>query len=227
MDKELCKEIEEMFSDVDDLFERKRLIKNERNRRWKLANKDKVRAARKRYCKKYPDKIKEENKAFRERNPNYKKEYYKLHQEEAKDWWENRSEEQKQVKAEYNRKWKNKRYASNVGYKLRCIVSTAVRRSLLNEKDDSIRNILGYTIQELKEHLEAQFEDWMNWDNLGLTAKELKQTWQIDHIRPVNTFNITDIYCKDFKQCWALENLRPLDSYINASRPKDGSDTKK
>jgi hypothetical protein len=126
-------------------------------------------------------------------------------------------------KREYD---KNDRYANNVGYKLRCIISTAVRRSLLNEKDDSIKNLLGYSIQELKEHLEAQFEDWMTWDNLGLTAKELKQTWQIDHIKPVNTFNITSTDCEDFKKCWALENLRPLDSYINATRPDDGSDIK-
>ena len=97
---------------------------------------------------------------------------------------------------------------------------------MLNEKDDSIKNLLGYSIQELKEHLEAQFEDWMTWDNLGLTAKELKQTWQIDHIKPVNTFNITSTDCEDFKKCWALENLRPLDSYINATRPDDGSDIK-
>ena len=226
MDKEFCKEIEEMFADVDDPFERKRLIKNEKTRRWKQANKDKVREARRRYCRKYPEKIKVENKVFKEKNPNYKKEYYQAHKKEAREWWENRSEEQKKAKAEYNRKWKNDRYANNVGYKLRCIISTAVRRSLLNEKDDSIKNLLGYSIQELKEHLEAQFEDWMTWDNLGLTAKELKQTWQIDHIKPVNTFNITSTDCEDFKKCWALENLRPLDSYINATRPNDGSDIK-
>lgn len=226
MDKEFCKEIEEMFADVDDPFERKRLIKNEKTRRWKQANKDKAREARRRYCRKYPEKIKTENKAFKEKNPNYKKEYYQAHKKEVRDWLENRSEEQKKAKAEYNRKWKNDRYANNVGYKLRCIISTAVRRSLLNEKDDSIKNLLGYNIQELKEHLEAQFEDWMTWDNLGLTAKKLKQTWQIDHIKPVNTFNITSTDCEDFKKCWALENLRPLDSYINATRPDDGSDIK-
>ena len=53
MDKEFCKEIEEMFADVDDPFERKRLIKNEKTRRWKQANRDKVREARKRYFLQY------------------------------------------------------------------------------------------------------------------------------------------------------------------------------
>lgn len=226
MDKDFCREIEEMFIDIDDPFEKARLIKNEKTRRWKQVNREKVLAARKRYCLKYPEKIKKENAEFRRKNPNYKKEYYKTHKREASEWWDNRNEEQKKAKAEYNCKWKNERYANNIGYKLRCIISTAVRRSLINEKDDSIRNILGYSIQDLKKHLEAQFEDWMTWDNLGLTAKALKETWQIDHIKPVNTFNITDVYCEDFKKCWALENLRPLDSYINVTRPHDGLDIK-
>lgn len=226
MTDDLYKGIEEMFISVEDPLERARLIKNERNRRWKRANREKVLAARKRYCMKYPEKIKKENERFRTNNPDYKKEYYQTHKKEASEWHKNRTEEQRKIKAEYNRKWKNERYASDIGYKLRCIISTAVRRSLINKKDDSIRNILGYSIQDLEKHLESQFEDWMTWDNLGLTAKGLRETWQIDHIRPVNTFNITDIYCEDFKKCWALENLRPLDSYINASRPWDGSDMK-
>lgn len=226
MNKELCKEIEEMFADVDDPVEKARLIKNEKTRRWKQANKEKVLAARKRYCQKYPDKVKAENAKFRANNPEYKKNYYQVHKQEAREWWDNRSKEQKEAKAKYNRKWKNARYTNNVGYKLRCIISTAVRRSLLNEKDDSIRNILGYSINDLKKHLESQFEDWMTWDNLGLTAKTYKQTWQIDHIKPVNLFNITSTDCEEFRECWALNNLRPLDSYINVTRPKDGSDIK-
>ena len=198
--------------------------KREYDRQWKLANRDKVLAARRRYTKKYPDKIKAENKKFREKNPNYKKEYYQAHKEEAKKWYANRNEEQKAAKALYNKAWKSNRYKTNVAYKLRCIVFTAISRSLKTDKDKEITKLLGYTIKELKEHLEKQFEQWMTWDNLGTTSAKPKQTWQIDHIRPVNTFNITGTDCDDFKKCWALDNLRPLDSYINVSRPKDGSD---
>ena len=157
----------------------------------------------------------------------YNKAYRQSHKEEAKEWWNNRSKEQKQAKAEYNKVWKKDRYKNNNNYKIRCIISTAIRRSLKGiKKGDSIKNILGYTIEELKEHLENQFEDWMNWDNLGLTATKEKETWQIDHIIPVNTFNIKEIGDEEFRKCWALSNLRPLDSYINNRRPKDGSDIK-
>lgn len=219
--------IDEMFANIEDPLERARLMKNERTRRWKLENKDKVRAARKRHVKKYSEKIKKEAKKYREEHPEYKKEWYKQHKVEAKEWWNNRSKEQKQAKAEYNKVWKKDRYKNNNNYKIRCIISSAVRRSLKGmKKGDSIKNILGYTIEELKEHLEHQFEDWMNWDNLGLTATKEKETWQIDHIIPVNTFNIKKIGDEEFRKCWALDNLRPLDSYINNRRPKDGSDIK-
>ena len=219
--------IDEMFANIEDPLERARLMKNERTRRWKLENKDKVRAARKRHVKKYSEKIKKEAKKYREEHPEYKKEWYKQHKVEAKEWWNNRSKAQKQAKAEYNKVWKKDRYKNNNNYKIRCIISSAVRRSLKGmKKGDSIKNILGYTIEELKEHLEHQFEDWMNWDNLGLTANKEKETWQIDHIIPVNTFNIKEIGDEEFRKCWALDNLRPLDSYINNRRPKDGSDIK-
>lgn len=219
--------IDEMFANIEDPIERARLMKNERTRRWKLENKDKVRAARKRHVKKYPEKIKEEAKRYREEHPGYKKEWYNQHKVETKEWWNNRSKEQKQAKAEYNKVWKKDRYKNNNNYKIRCIISSAVRRSLKGmKKGDSIKNILGYTIEELKEWLENQFEDWMNWDNLGLTATKEKETWQIDHIIPVNTFNIKEIGDEEFRKCWALDNLRPLDSYLNNKRPKDGSDIK-
>ena len=220
-------EIYEMYKDIADPVERQRLMKNERNRRWKKANRDKVRAARKRYAIKYPEKVKQESMAFRQEHPEYAKKWYTKHKVEAKEWWQNRSEEQKAAKAEYNKNWKNKQYTENTVYRLRIIISTSMMRSIKKNKTNKrLYRYLGYTIEELKEHLEHQFEDWMNWDNLGLTANKEKETWQIDHIIPVNTFNIKEIGDEEFRKCWALDNLRPLDSYINNRRPKDGSDIK-
>lgn len=62
--------------------------------------------------------------------------------------------------------------------------------------------ILGYTVDELKVHIEKQFTKGMSW--------EKRSEIHIDHIIPVSSFNITDIYCEDFKSCFALSNLRPL-----------------
>ena len=57
-------------------------------------------------------------------------------------------------------------------------------------------------MEELRTHLENQFDDWMNWGNHGL--------WHIDHIIPVASFDFTSMEDEDFKKCWALENLQPL-----------------
>lgn len=77
--------------------------------------------------------------------------------------------------------------------------------------------LVPYNLQQLKEHLESQFDENMNWDNYG-------SYWEIDHIIPQNLFNITTVEDKEFQICWSLKNLRPLEKIANRSRPKDGRD---
>jgi hypothetical protein len=62
--------------------------------------------------------------------------------------------------------------------------------------------LVGYDVIELKRHLEEQFVDGMSWENYG--------EWHIDHIKPLSSFNITDINSDEFKKCWSLSNLQPL-----------------
>jgi len=65
-------------------------------------------------------------------------------------------------------------------------------------------DLIGYTKEDLMEHLEKQFTDGMNWDNYG------KDGWHIDHIIPKSVFNFNSYEDIDFKRCWALDNLQPL-----------------
>jgi 5-methylcytosine-specific restriction endonuclease McrA len=76
---------------------------------------------------------------------------------------------------------------------------------------------LPYTIQELKEHLEKQFESWMTWENHGC-LDPTRDTWQIDHIIPHSSFHYETMDCEEFKKCWALENLRPLKAIDNLKK---------
>lgn len=58
-------------------------------------------------------------------------------------------------------------------------------------------SVITYTIDDLKMHLEAQFEPGMSWSNKG--------EWHIDHIRPLSSFeNKLD------PSAWDLPNLRPI-----------------
>ena len=74
-----------------------------------------------------------------------------------------------------------------------------------------------YTQQQLREHLEKQFEPWMNWDNHG-RANSNKKTWQIDHVIPQSLLTYDSMEHPNFQKCWALENLRPLDAIENLKK---------
>lgn len=78
---------------------------------------------------------------------------------------------------------------------------------LNKQKINKTFNILGYTAQDLVQHLESQFKPDMTWENHGTL-------WHIDHIRPVASYYFYDKNLKldenVIKECWSLDNLRPL-----------------
>lgn len=88
---------------------------------------------------------------------------------------------------------------------------SSVRCSILNNKEVGALRHLPYSIEELRKHIESQFDDKMNWDNYG-------SYWHLDHIVPISAFNITSYEDEDFKTCWALSNLRPLEGRENIKK---------
>lgn len=110
-------------------------------------------------------------------------------------------------------KWnkKNKDRINNAGNERRKIPSirlnhrmqTAVRAAIKQNKNGRRWELLvGYTLKDLKRHLEKQFIDGMSWENIT--------EWQIDHKIPKAVFNYTKSEHQDFKRCWALSNLQPM-----------------
>lgn len=67
-------------------------------------------------------------------------------------------------------------------------------------KSASTIELLGCTIKELRNHLESLFQQGMNWDNKG--------KWEIDHIKPCNSFNLVD--AEQQRKCFNYTNLQPL-----------------
>src|SRR5690606_38899432 len=113
----------------------------------------------------------------------------------------------------------------NLVYKLRKRVSNLVGISIKNNygaKNGSSISTLPYTIMELKNHLESQFEPWMTWNNWGIYNSKTWDdndsstwTWQIDHIIPQSKLPYDSLDHPNFQKCWALENLRPLNAKQN------------
>lgn len=60
----------------------------------------------------------------------------------------------------------------------------------------------GYTAQQLRSHLEAQFTKGMDWERFRLGEIH------IDHIVPLSSFDLANP--DELRRAWAMTNLRPL-----------------
>lgn len=110
-----------------------------------------------------------------------------------------------------------KRLKEDPSYRMKKNVSRMVRLYLNKNKGTKksrLWSALPYTPQELREHLENQFEEWMTWDNYGTGEGK----WNIDHIHPQSLLPYDSLEHPNFLKCWELNNLRPLCSLENISK---------
>ena len=83
-------------------------------------------------------------------------------------------------------------------------MSGGMRRSLISKGRRHWEDLVPYTADDLKKHLESLFQPGMSWENYG------KFGWHIDHIIPKSFFQFTSTEDVEFKYCWSLDNLQPL-----------------
>jgi len=162
---------------------------------------DKKEKANKEWTSRNSEKVKKIKKDYVERNRGWIHDYWKEHHAtpDARERRRNR--------------WKEKYYADPT-FRLRSLVSGAVHEGLKKSsarKDNSTWKALPYTPQQLREHIENQFEEWMSWDNYGTGEGK----WNIDHIIPQSKLRYDSLDHPNFQKCWALENLRPMCSIEN------------
>lgn len=86
-----------------------------------------------------------------------------------------------------------KRILENCRVRVRCAINKGYKSKRTIE-------LIGCTIEELKNHLESKFEIGMTWENYG--------EWHIDHIRPCSSFDLTKE--DEQKVCFNYMNLQPL-----------------
>ena len=159
-----------------------------RGKVYNKTNKEKIRITHKKYYNANKEKIKAYSKKYRELNKEKisadGKAYYKANKDK--------------INARYRENLK-----SNPKFKLNKYLSCAIRVSLGgNKKGAHWEDLVGYTIEMLKKHLEKQFVNGMTWENYG--------KWHLDHKIPIAAFNFTKPEHADFQKCWALKNLQPL-----------------
>lgn len=171
-------------------------------------NREKIRAHNKNSSLKH----KEKRKQYAKNNYEHTKEVRKLREEELKayqkEWYlKNKSKINERAKIRERNKKKN-----DTQYRLNSVISTSIYQSLkifnLSKSKCGWQNAVGYTLDELVKHLEAQFDENMSWDNYG-------SYWHIDHIKPKSLFVFESLESEQFKECWSLINLRPLEAKEN------------
>lgn len=71
--------------------------------------------------------------------------------------------------------------------------------------------LVDYNLIDLKQHLKKQFDENMNWENMGTY-------WHIHHKIPVTWFSFNSFEDPEFKKCWDLDNIQPLEKIENISK---------
>jgi len=134
------------------------------------------------------------------------REYIKAHPDYLRKW---RKENPEHAKAT-NKRSNDKKLTTPTGRLLNRI-SCAVRRSIReNKQGRHWETLTGYTLFQLKTHLEKQFVGGMSWDRF--------HEIHIDHKTPLAAFNFSHPDDIDFHKAWSLNNLRPMWAKDNLSK---------
>ena len=164
------------------------------------------------YSKKYrvvnKDKRREYNKKWRQNNKEYVLERQRQWREENKEkcnkwaveWRKKNLQKCKEMKRSSDRE-RRKTPKGNLSHRM----GSAVRKSLIMGKQGAKwESLVGYNVNDLKNHLEKQFTDKMTWEAF------MNSEIHIDHKRPISSFKYVSIVDEQFIQCWSLDNLQPL-----------------
>jgi len=144
-------------------------------------------------------------------NPDLNKEFYKyLDQSRVKcnnciRIFAKKEYDKYERKKKRQNKWGQKRRKDNINYRMRGNLNSILYEALKNNsKSEKVKELLGCTSGELKQHLEDQFQSGMSWENYG----NGRDGWEVDHIKPYSLFDMS----KESKQreCFHYTNLQPM-----------------
>lgn len=170
--------------------------------------------------KEYRDSIPEDLKKERKR-----KEYIKNRErylKASKEYAQNNKEHTTLWRREYERNIKYTNPLLHLSKNVRSLIKTTFVRGIVDNitKAKKTTTILDCSFKDFKEHIESQFESWMNWDNYGDVCGsqlEKKCSWDLDHIIPMSIAKTEEeIYMLNH---WS--NFQPLCTFENRLIKRD------
>ena len=167
--------------------------------------------AKKQYRQEYKEKVKVTRKQNYQENKEKVKEYNKQYYQENKKKVIERAIEYIKEKLKINPKFK-------LDHNMSRAICQSLKQKGLSKREIGWEKAVGYTKEQLKEHLEKQFDDKMTWENQGTY-------WHVDHIKPKSLFEYDSIDHPEFKKCWSLDNLQPLEAKENIRKSNKYTET--
>jgi predicted transcriptional regulator len=173
------------------------------NSRWAEKNKERRRLTNRAWRLQNPDRHKENAQKWQEQNRG------RVRQNQVRWVRENRNK----VRATLKRHDQKMR-ATSPEYRLKKAVRCRIYTALMGvRKMKKTFEFLGCTVEQLRRHLESQFEPGMTWDNYG-------SGWHVDHVFPLAWFDLSDpdqqkkaFGLKNMQPMWADENSRKRDRF--------------
>jgi hypothetical protein len=121
-----------------------------------------------------------------------------------------KSPEFRAKRAAYVRRYRQEDPTRKLKSSINCLVRAALKKQGATKGGKMFAH-LDYTPRELYEHLEAQFDENMTWENYG-------SYWHLDHIIPQAALPYDSLKHPNFKKAWALDNLQPLEKSENIQK---------
>lgn len=136
------------------------------------------------------------------------KEWYQSNKERLKEYNKKRHEANREGANKHTVKYNKTKRAADPTFKLACNIRT--RHSRVLKGRQSTTKGLGCTKKFLKEYIENQFTEGMNWDNYG----HGKDKWTIDHKLPLDLIKTNPelapqlIHYTNLQPMWFLDNAK-------------------
>lgn len=175
-----------------------KVCRNIVNKEYRISHKEKYNKLRRVQYLKNKEYILKQKKEYTKKNTNKKAAYDLIYREKNK-----------QKIRESKHQWELK-HCNEPLFKIK----RNLRRRLLHVLNGEIKQaptfeLIGCSVEELKKHLEDQFDPKMTWNNYGIY-------WHIDHIIQCQEFDLTQL--SEQKECFHYSNLRPLEAKKNVSK---------
>ena len=199
---------QKLNNDPEKLKERK-----EKNKKWRIENAEKLREYQNQYKLKYPEKISETLQKSRIKHSDKIKQREREYRINNADAVHQKCKKWRDKNLDKLNKYKVDRRKNNPLFKLRNTIRNRINAFIHHKNGKKSLDMIGCTVEYLKEWIEGQFEKGMNWDNHS------KDGWHIDHILPLCAAENEE----DFLVLTHYTNLRPLwaeDNHIKGGKER-------